>query len=127
MKVAFELAESDYNQEAPHLSANWLEYFEEMHKTGQIDSVRQILAQKFKRVGAKAKLALLQVSDIHRKMTEVDHTVHVLHWPMSGAGPRGNAYNDVSHTGIFGVETAPDIIALALSQVACEMVPARAP
>ena len=127
MMAAFQLGETDYKPgESPHVSANWLEYLQGTGKAGQIDNVRRILAQKFKKVGATAKLALLRVNDIHRKMKEVEHTVHVLHWPMAGVGPRGNAYNDESHAGIFGVESDPDVIALALSQVACETVPARA-
>jgi hypothetical protein len=127
LKVAFELKDKDFKQgEAPHLSVNWLEYFQDTDKAGQIDNIRRILTQKFKRVGAQAKLALLHVSDIHKKMEEVGHAVNVLHWPDSGVGPRGNVYNDQSHAGIFGVENDPDITALALSQVACEIVTARA-
>ena len=77
-------------------------------------------------MGAKAILVLLKVNDIHRKMREIDRSVDVRHWPMDGTGPTGNSYNDESHSGIFGVETNPEVTALALSQVECEIVPAKA-
>lgn len=115
--MAFQMRPRDLQGEYPHLSVNWLEYFGEQSRNEQLHTLREILASKMQ-IRTKARLALMRVSEIHNKVQEIERSVRVLHWPDVAA-------NDESHAGIFDVEADPDVIAQALSRVACEMVPAK--
>lgn len=106
--VAFRLTETDRADDDPHLSVNWLEYFQGKSRDEQATEIRTILAQKLNRVGGMAKLALAKVSEIHEKVRELELEARVLHWPDTTPD-----YSDGSHAGIFDVEADEDIIALS--------------
>lgn len=116
-KAAFELSDSDREDDNPHLSVNWLDYFKGKSREEQISEVRSAFVDKGYKLGGNAKFALVKVSEIHEKTREAGVNVRVLHWPDG---------TDKSHSGIFDVENDPDVIALKLSQMNCEMVPAKA-
>ncbi len=117
--AAFEMRPRDLEAEHPHLSVNWLEYWGTLSRDAQLHTLRGILAEKMK-IGSKAYLALMSVAAIHDTVQEIERPVRVLHWPDVNN-------NDESHAGIFDVEADLDVIAQALSRVACETVPAKEP
>lgn len=122
MAKAYELSDTDKKAESPHLSVNWLEFFADKNTQGQVDEVRAILDKKLK-IKKSACLALLNIENIHLKLAQNGLTVSILHWP-----DVTECYNDQSHSGIFfDVERDADVIALALSQINCNVVPDRKP
>ncbi len=52
--ASFQLRERDLQSENPHISVNWLDFFNDKDKEGQIEEIRTILSQKM-RIGGQAK------------------------------------------------------------------------
>jgi hypothetical protein len=109
----------DLESENPHISVNWLEYFKQATKQGQIQEIRNILSIKMK-VSNSAKLAILKVNDIYKQFKNSNYKPKILHWP-----DQTEAYSDPSHAGIFDIENDPDVIADMIAQIDCDMVPAK--
>jgi len=118
---AFMLSASDLKpkSEKPYISVNWLEYFNETDREGQIQEIRDILLKKLK-ISSKAKLALLKINLIYEHFKNSEYNPKILHWP-----EQTDVYSDPSHAGIFDIETDPDIIADMIAQVETEIVPAK--
>lgn len=117
--AAFKLRSRDMESANPHISVNWLEYFDTKDKQGQIREIRNILSKKMK-VGSNAKLALLNVGALNKHFRNSDYNPRILHWP-----DNTETYTDPSHAGIFDIENDPDIIADMLAQVESEILPAK--
>jgi|GEM_PF-797505 len=118
--AAFQLKTKDIQSEIqPHISVNWLEYFDGKERANQIEEIRIILSKKMK-IGTQAKLALLNVGAIYRKFESSEYSPRVLHWP-----DHTDYYDDPSHAGIFDVESDPDVIADMIAQIDSELIPAK--
>ncbi len=119
--AAFRLKSSALQSENPHISVNWLEFFNDKDREGQIEEIRTILSKKMKGgIGGQAKLALLKVAAIYDYFGSSNYNIRVLHWP-----DRTDDYDDPSHAGIFDVGSDPDVIADMIAQVASELVPTK--
>jgi hypothetical protein len=102
-----------------YLSVNWLEFFAVLNKDQQVHEVRTIFAAKMKGgIGAQAKFCIARVRDIEQCFPSSADEIKVLHEPEPF---------DPSHAGIFGFDSNEGdmLLAVALSRLNWEMVPAR--
>jgi hypothetical protein len=102
----------------PYLSVNWLEYFPEFNRIGQISKIWEILRYKleFKK---NAILAVLNVGETRvyvRAKSPDRREILILHEPEA---------NDPSHCGIHNITLEDDIIADLIAQKVQETYPAN--
>lgn len=96
------------------LSVNWLEYFQNQNLNEQLDSVRRALSQKMA-LGAKSRLAVLNVDGAIKAVKETGLLISILHDPAERQG----SWSDPSHSGVYGLPALPidkNSAAVALSQ-----------
>jgi hypothetical protein len=108
----------------PYLSVNWLEYFRIPEREKQIEILREVLSKKLKRVPTNARIVVLNVGDICKRVhdgTDDNHIIEVLHQP-----EQTPEYNDESHSGIFNLLIDDIIIPDLLRQSILEEYPAKA-
>ena len=101
------------------LSVNWLEFLECSSRDNEIIEIRKIYSQKFRRVGAQAKIAVLNVGEIREnvlKKTQNGRNLEVLHEPLE---------NDPSHTEIYNLRPDEELIAELILETICESHSAR--
>ncbi|MBI2231658.1 MAG: hypothetical protein HYU46_21485 [Deltaproteobacteria bacterium] len=116
MATAFMLREGE---EA--LSVNWLEELKCSDRASEVRELQDLYARKMTRVGAGARIAILNVETLQ---TEVENEspdrrlLRVLHEP---------ELDDPSHAGIYGIPYDDrEIVAELIARVVLEIHPARA-
>ena len=100
------------------LSVNWLEFLNCSNRENEITKLRTIFSETFT-VGARAKIAVLNVGDVHDKvLTESPdgRNLEVLHDP---------AMNDPSHSGIYNLKQDDELIAELILETVRESYSAR--
>ena len=100
------------------LSVNWLEFLNCSSRENEITKIRTIYSETFT-VGARAKIAVLNVGDVHEKvLTESPdgRNLDVLHDP---------AMNDPSHSGIYNLKQDDELIAELILETVRESYSAR--
>ena len=101
-----------------YLSVNWLEELSHSDRDNQIADLQELYARKL-RVGAKARIAILNVGIIRDKVERDSldrRALRVLHDPEP---------DDPSHTGIYDIPYDDEIVAELIAQVLLEHHPAR--
>lgn len=101
-----------------YLSVNWLEFLNCSNRENEITKLRTIYSETFT-VGARAKIAVLNVGDVHEKvLTESPdgRNLEVLHDP---------AMNDPSHSGIYNLKQDDELIAELILETVHESYSAR--
>jgi hypothetical protein len=95
------------------LSVNWLEYLKCSSRENEINEIRRLYAAKFSRVGAGARIAVLNVGGVCQEIRENSDDGRVLritHDPedeISGF----SKIPDLSHSGIYNLRDEEDFIA----------------
>ena len=111
--TAFMLREVDR-----YLSINWLEFLNCSNRENEITKLRTIYSETFT-VGARAKIAVLNVGEVRKKvLTESPdgRNLEVLHDP---------AMNDPSHSGIYNLKQDDELIAELILETVRESYSAR--
>jgi len=104
------------------LSVNWLEFLNCSNRDDEIDEIRKLYSLKFNRIGAKAKIAILNVGEVREKVkTETDdnRNLEVLHEPIKDDPP------DPSHSEIYNLKPDQEFIAELIRETVQEDYPAR--
>ncbi len=105
-----------------YLSVNWLEFLNCSDRDAEINEIRGVYSLKFNRIGAKAKLAVLNVGNVCEKVqaeSEDGREIEVLHDPIEGDVP------DQSHSGIYNLREDDMLIAELILKSVLEAYPAR--
>ncbi|WP_295401147.1 hypothetical protein [uncultured Thiocystis sp.] len=103
-----------------YLSVNWLEHLSQIDRPSEIAELRRILTGKGMKLGAMARLAVLQVGPLrgHVGAESPDRRdLNVLHEPFP---------EDDSHCGIYGFRHDDDLIADLIAEIVRETYSARA-
>jgi hypothetical protein len=101
------------------LSVNWLEFLDCSSRENEITELRRIYAAKLRRVGAHAKIALLNVGEVcENVLTESPdrRKLEVLHDP---------EIDDPSHSGIYNLKQDDELIAELILEAIRETYSAR--
>lgn len=101
-----------------YLSVNWLEFLNCSNRENEITKLRTIYSETFT-VGARAKIAVLNVGEVRKKvLTESPdgRNLEVLHDP---------AMNDPSHSGIYNLKQDDELIAELILETVHESYSAR--
>ena len=104
------------------LSVNWLEYLNCSSREHEISEIRNIYASTFRRVGANARIAVLNVGEVREKvLTEAKdrRNLEVLH------DPKEDEPSDPSHSGIYNLKPDDELIAELILETVLEDYPAR--
>ena len=112
--TAFMLRSDEIN-----LSVNWLEFLNCSSRDDEIMEIRSIYSRKFSRVGAQAKLAILNVGEMHENVlikTQDSRNLEVLHEPI---------VNDQSHSEIYNLRPDEELVAELILETVCESHSAR--
>jgi hypothetical protein len=102
-----------------YLSVNWLEELGRSDRGTQIRDLQELYARKL-RVGAKARIAILNVGTVRTKVerdSPDSRVLRVLHEP---------EHDDPSHAGIYDIPYEDEIVAELIARVVLENHPARA-
>jgi hypothetical protein len=102
-----------------YLSVNWLEFLEKENRLEEIKEIQKILAAKFRTVGSKAKIAVLNVGKMRGDVqtnSDGHRILRVLHQPET---------NDPSHSGIYDLRLDDDLVADLIAQSIKETHPAK--
>lgn len=102
-----------------NLSVNWLEYLNCSNRDSEIVEIQKVYSAKLK-VGAKAKIVVLNVGEVCEKVkTESPdkRNLDVLHNPEDEVDP--------SHSGIYNMRPDHELIAELIRQTIRETYPAR--
>ena len=103
------------------LSVNWLEFLNCTGRESEIKEIRSIYSRKLKRVGANAKIAVLNVGEVREKVLKESHdrrNLEVFHNPE----PEND---DPSHSGIYNLKPDNELIAELILETVCEDYSAR--
>ncbi len=104
-----------------YLSVNWLEELKRSGRASQISDLQKLYAMKFNRVGASARIAILNVGIVRTKVAHESpdsRLLRVVHEPEEP--------DDLSHSGIYEIFHDDEIIAELIAQAVIERYPARA-
>jgi len=104
------------------LSVNWLECLNCSSREHEIPEIRNIYASIFRRVGANAKIAVLNVGEVRGKVlteSEDRRNLEVLH------DPKEDEPSDPSHSGIYNLKPDDELIAELILETVLEDYPAR--
>jgi hypothetical protein len=80
------------------LSVNWLEFLNCLSRDIEISEIRRIYSEKFSNVGARARIAVLNVGEVCKKVLSESldgRNIEFLHNPAIG---------DPSHSGIYNLK-----------------------
>ena len=113
--TAFMLREDEQS-----LSVNWLEELRCSDRTSEVRALQDLYARKMTRVGAGARIAILNVGTLRTKVASESsdrRLLRVLHDPEP---------DDSSHSGIYEIPYDDDLVAELIAQVVLEDHPARA-
>lgn len=121
--VAFQLEDRDTDNA---LSVNWLEFLQQSDRSAEIAEIQCILSKKMKSVGKNSRIAVLNVGDSIRAVTDGlggNLAISVLHNP---ARDKGGRWDDPSHSSIYGLTRDDDALAaaVALRDAIIELYPA---
>lgn len=108
----------------PYLSVNWLEFLNCSNRDSEINEIRNVYSLKFNRIGAKAKIAVLNVGEVREKiLTESPdrRKIEILHDP----DPIEDGPPDPSHSGIYNLKQDDELIAEMILEIVHEAYPAR--
>lgn len=109
------------------LSVNWLECLHCESRQDEISEIRNLYRAKFDRVGAGARIAVLNVGGVCeeiRENSEDARELRIAHDPDDGVtGSSGIA--DPSHSGIYNLRDDDDLIAEMICSRILEDYPAR--
>jgi len=108
----------------PYLSVNWLEFLNCSSRDTEISEIRNVYSLKFNRIGAGAKIAVLNVGEVREKiLTESPdrRKIEVLHNP----DPIEDGPSDPSHGGIYNLTQDYELIAELILETVHEAYPAR--
>ena len=100
------------------LSVNWLEFLNCSSRESEIAEIQNIYSTKLN-VGARAKIAVLNVGEVHQKvLTESPdgRNLEVIHDPL---------IDDSSHSGIYNLKQDGELIAELILETVRETYPAR--
>ena len=104
------------------LSVNWLEYLNCSSRDHEITEIRNTYASKFNRVGANAKIAVLNVGEVREKVlteSEDKRNLEVLHDPIE------DEPSDPSHSGVCNLKPDDELIAELILETVLEDYHAR--
>jgi hypothetical protein len=104
------------------LSVNWLEFLNCSSREHEITAIRNIYASTFNKVGAKAKIAVLNVGEVREKVlteSEDRRNLEVLH------DPKEDEPSDPSHSGIYNLKPEDELIAELILETVLECYSAR--
>jgi hypothetical protein len=102
------------------LSVNWLEFLNRPNRENELTELRRIYSAKPLQVGAKGKIAILNVGEVCekvRKESPDSRNLDILHDPEP---------NDPSHSGIYNLREDDELIAELIREAIRETYPARA-
>jgi hypothetical protein len=100
--------------EEEYLSVNWLEFLNCSCRESEINELRQLYSRKFSRVGAGARIAVLNVGkicEIVRTERPDNRELKVLHKPELLADDPSLKVDDLSHSGIYNLNEDNHLIA----------------
>lgn len=103
-----------------YLSVNWREELKCPDRVSEVRALQELYARKMTRVGAGARIAILNVGTLRTKVERESsdrRLLRVLHEPEP---------DDPSHAGIYGIPSDDDLVAELIAQVVLENHPARA-
>jgi hypothetical protein len=101
------------------LSVNWMEFLNCPDRESEIAQLRNIYSAKFERVAARAKIAVLNVGDVRKKVfaeSQDRRDLEFLHDP---------EVDDLSHSVIHNLKPDNELIAELIVQTVREDYPAR--
>lgn len=101
------------------LSVNWLEFLNCLNRMNEIAELRNIYSRKFAKVGTSAKIAILSVGEVCKKVlreSSDQRNLKVFHDP---------EINDPSHSGIYNLKHDDELIAELILETVRETYPAR--
>jgi hypothetical protein len=101
------------------LSVNWLEFLNCSNRESEIAEIRNIYLTKFSKIGARAKIAVLNVGEVCEKVLRESpdrKNLEVLHDP---------AIYDPSHSGIYNLKQDDELIAELILETIRDIYPAR--
>jgi len=101
------------------LSVNWLEFLNCSSRESEITKIRTIYSKTFSSVGARAKIAVLNVGEVRKKVLTKSpdgRNLEVLHAPLM---------NDPSHSGIYNLKQDDELIAELILETVRESYSAR--
>jgi hypothetical protein len=101
------------------LSINWMEFLNCPNRESELAQLRNVYSTKFKRVAAGAKIAVLNVGDVRKKVfaeSQDRRNLEFLHDP---------EVNDPSHSVIHNLKPDNELIAELILQTVREDYPAR--
>jgi hypothetical protein len=101
------------------LSVNWVEHLNLSTRFEQIVELCRVLSSK-RSIGKKAKLALLNVGQIHASHFSAFLSLEVRHQPETTPP-------DVSHSGIYGVKLDDLLLQDHLARIVLEAIPVKLP
>ena len=105
------------------LSVNWMEFLGRSNRAEEIAEIRRIYSSKFSRVGVNAKIAILNVGYVRKKVLQesIDRRrLDVRHDPIISDG-----INDPSHSGIYNLRQDDELIAELIVETIQETYQAR--
>jgi hypothetical protein len=114
--TAFMLRESE-----EYLSVNWLEALSRPDRSSEIRELQYLYARKLNRVGAGARIAILNVGTLRSRVQRESQDMRllrVLHEPIIP--------DDPSHAGVYDIPYDDDLVAELIAQAILEKHPARA-
>jgi hypothetical protein len=109
--------------EEEYLSVNWLEFLNCSCRESGINELRQLYSKKFLRVGAGARIAVLNVGNIReivRTESPNNQELKVLHYPLLLADDPTLKVDDLSHSGIYNLNEDNHFIAELIVEVLSE-------
>ena len=109
--------------EEEYLSVNWLEFLNCPCRESGINELRQLYSKKFLRVGASARIAVLNVGkicEIVRTERPNNQELKVLHYPLLLADDPTLKVDDLSHSGIYNLNEDNHFIAELIVEVLSE-------
>ncbi len=104
------------------LSVNWLEFLKCSNRDNEIIEIRNVYSLKFNRIGARAKIAVLNVGEVRERVlkeSEDRRNLEVLHDPKEDSPP------DPSHSGIYNLTQDDELIAELILETVREAYLAR--
>ncbi|GAN32697.1 MAG: hypothetical protein DYG83_01670 [Candidatus Brocadia sp. AMX2] len=104
------------------LSVNWLEFLNCSSRGSEIIEIRKIYSKKVRVGGLHAKIAVLNVGEVRKKVLEESpdrRKLEVLHDPAP-------EMNDPSHSGIYNLKQDDELIAELILETVREVYSARA-
>jgi len=104
------------------LSVNWFECLNCSSREHEISEIRNIYTSTFRRVGANAKIAVLNVGEVRGKVlkeSEDRRNLEILH------DPKEDEPSDPSHSGIYNLKPHDELIAELILETVLETYAAR--